>query len=335
MRKVRSGESLPKDGVMRAVIFERAGQPEDVLAVGEIPLPVPSSAQVLIKVAARTIQPADFLFIEGRYRLKPQFPQPAGFEGVGVVVACGEGVADVETGARVAFRSPGAWAEYVAVHRSRIYPVPDGVADDVASQFALNPLAAWGLLATSELEESSRILLTAGRSVVANLLGGLAQRHGIKAFKLVRHDGGYSVLDGATDTALATGPTIAETLRDTGLSFHAIFDAVGGPAVSDLIDVLEPGGRLISYGLLDDGEITIRASRILYKNMIWQGFGIDAWLNKNAPEQLAVAQRELWDFLTTHSELQPVVGRFPLSDFRAAIAAARAAPRPGKVLLVG
>ena len=60
------------------------------------------------------------------------------------------------------------------------------MADAIASQFALNPLTAWGLLAECDLQKSSRLLLTAGRSIVTRLLAGLAHRRGLDATLLVR-----------------------------------------------------------------------------------------------------------------------------------------------------
>ena len=48
------------------------------------------------------IQPADMLFIEGRYRFKPEFPQTAGLEGAGIIEKSGKNVPDV-TGSLVSF----------------------------------------------------------------------------------------------------------------------------------------------------------------------------------------------------------------------------------------
>ncbi len=74
---------------------------------------------------------------------------------------------------------------------------------------------------------------------------------------------------------------------------------------------------------------------ILYKNMIWQGFGIDGWLNNATPEQLATAQRELWKMLSQCPDLLPVIASFNLSQIHEAINVVRTAKRPGKVLVVG
>ena len=211
-------------------------------------------------------------------------------------------------------------------------------ADAVACQFALNPLTAWGLLSECDLPESSRLLITAGRSVVARLLTKLARRKGVHASLLVRHGEGYAMLEGDTGQTIASGKHIAEVSQavvDTEGRFHAILDAVGGANTLALIDALEPRGRLISYGILDDGEIALKASRILYKNMIWQGFGIDGWLNYASQEELAAAQQELWPLLAEQADLLPVIGSFGLSEVQEAIRAMHETQRPGKILLRG
>ena len=320
---------------MKAVVFERPGNPEDVLVVRDTPRPVPDRGQVLIRVGTRAIQPADFLFIEGRYRIKPVSPQVAGLEGSGTVVALGAGVSAFKIGERVAFRSPGAWAEFAVVPVNRAYPVPSGIPDTIASQFALNPLTAAGLLAECGLPEASRILVTAGRSVVARILTKLAQRKGLKIALLVREGPGFAVLDGG-GRMIAKAGSVAEALSavvaNSGL-FHAVLDSVGGKNTPALIDALEPRGRLISYGILDDGDITLKASRLLYKNMLWQGFGIDGWLDNASPAQLETAQRELWELLSNERDLLPVIQSCGLSEIHEAVRLARNPRHPGKVLL--
>ena len=322
---------------MKAIVFEQAGQAEDVLSVQDIPPVAPGPGQVQIKVLARPIQPADFLFIGGRYRIKPVFPQPAGLEGVGTVAACGTGVTNIKEGERVAFRAPGAWAEFVVAPVSRVYTVPPDVPDDIASQFALNPLTAWGLLSECNLQPPSRILVTAGRSIVARLLARLGQNKGFETVLLVRDKGGYAALDGNTGQIIAGRATVTDTLNDiagAGL-FHAALDAVGGSDSLALMDSLQPRGRLISYGILNDDDITLKASRILYKNMIWQGFGIDGWLDSTSQEQLNTAQNELWSLLSSYPYLLPVIERFDLPRIHDAIRASREPHGPGKILLVG
>src|SRR5207245_7146127 len=161
---------------MRALVFDKPGDAAAVLRLGEAPEPVLQPNGVLIEVRARVVQPADFLFVRGVYRVRPVFPQVAGFDGAGVILEVGPQVRGLSVGQRVAFRSVGAWAERAAAPAERVYPMPDDTADEVACQFPLNPFTAWGLLDVCSLSSGARVLATAGRSVVAALVAALAQR---------------------------------------------------------------------------------------------------------------------------------------------------------------
>lgn len=170
---------------MKAIIFDRAGEPEQVLRLGDVPVPEPRGGELLLKVGARPIHPADLSFIRGQYRVRPAFPQVAGLEGVGVVVDRGP-TASFAPGTRVAFRWPGAWAEVTAVPEYRLIPVPDDVPDPVGCQFSLNPLTAWALLDEAEVKQGDWVLMTAGASTVSNLVAAVARARGIHTIGLVR-----------------------------------------------------------------------------------------------------------------------------------------------------
>ncbi len=322
---------------MQAVAFDRMGEPEDVLAVVDVPAPEPRPGQVVVRVVVRPIHPADFMFIRGTYRVAPHLPQVAGLEGAGVVVATGDGVDRGWLGRRVAFRSPGAWAEFAAAPLTRVYPVPDGIDDGVASQFALNPLTAWGLKDRAAVEPGARVLVTAGRSVVARLVAALRARSGVVTVLVERQGDGYLAHDAATPGAITAAATLPALLGELAVRgrYHAILDAVGGPGTLDLIAAAEPGARLISYGRLDDRPFTIRASTLLSRNLVWEGFGIDAYLDRLAPAGLANASDELWALLRDAPELLPTVSGHQLAAIGAALRDVRGTRTPGKVLLRG
>lgn len=87
---------------MKILNFNKAGNPADVLSFTEKEKPVPGNNEVLIKVLGSPIQPADYFFINGTYRFKPEFPQTAGLEGAGIIESPGKNVPDV-TGKLVSF----------------------------------------------------------------------------------------------------------------------------------------------------------------------------------------------------------------------------------------
>ncbi|WP_321530243.1 zinc-dependent alcohol dehydrogenase family protein [uncultured Desulfuromonas sp.] len=322
---------------MKAIVFEHLGHAEEVLELRDMDSPTPEAHQLLIRVSKRPIHPADLMFIAGRYRVTPQFPQVAGFDGVGTIAAIGSDVTGFNIAERVAFRSPGSWAEYAVAPATKVYPVPDTITDEIACQFPLNPLTAWGLLDSCALRPGDRLLITAGNSVVARLLTVIALSQGVEPFLLIRENNGSHVVKSSDQRILATGATVQQALQGlpSDLKFQGIVDAVGGPSTLALIEVIAPGGHLITYGLLDDAPITLKSSIVLFKNLRWYGFGVDDWLNRMSSEQLDQAKQALWSLLGNTPELLPVIGSFRLDQWPTAIEAWQQNKQPGKILLCG
>lgn len=97
---------------MKSVIIDEWKAPP---TVKEIPIPKPKPGQVLIKVQAAAMNPADNAFLKGKYASKRQLPNSPGLEGSGVVVESGGGLLAWRLkGKRVGFvtsdYSNGSWA---------------------------------------------------------------------------------------------------------------------------------------------------------------------------------------------------------------------------------
>lgn len=108
---------------MKAIVFDRAGEPDQVLRLDDVSEPEPRAGEQLVRLTARPIHPADLSFIRGQYRIRPSLPQVAGLEGIGVVLGRGR-TGPFAPGTRVAFRWPGSWAEVSAVPEHRLITVP-------------------------------------------------------------------------------------------------------------------------------------------------------------------------------------------------------------------
>src|ERR1700730_297512 len=77
---------------MKAIQFAHHGEPKEVLAVTDQPLPEPGESAVRVRVVLSPINPSDLLYVRGHYSgVTPAFPASVGFEGVGVVEALGAG----------------------------------------------------------------------------------------------------------------------------------------------------------------------------------------------------------------------------------------------------
>src|SRR3954451_4452622 len=103
---------------MKAVVFERFGEPAEVLRVVELPDPEPGPGEVRVRMIASPINPSDLLVVRGRYGVLPTLPATPGFEGVGVVDKAGPGLLGRWVlGKRVAAINSrgGNWAEYAVI----------------------------------------------------------------------------------------------------------------------------------------------------------------------------------------------------------------------------
>ena len=110
---------------MRAIIENSHGGPE-VLAISEVPTPVPRSHEVLIRIHAAGINRADALQRRGFY------PPPAGasaiygLEVAGVIEAVGDGVSKENRGTSVmVLLTGGGYADYVTVPPTTCCPYPN------------------------------------------------------------------------------------------------------------------------------------------------------------------------------------------------------------------
>ena len=320
---------------MKAIVFDEPGEPEQVLRLRDIDRPQPASDEVLVRMAARPIQPSDLMFIAGRYRIRPVLPQVAGLEGTGTIVATGSGVT-LARGTRVSFRHPGSWAEYACVPASALYVVPDGIAEEDAAQFSLNPVTAWGLLDQARATAGDWIAVNAATSQVARLVIGLARQRKMDVVAIVRTalvptlPATQVVIDSAPDSG-----DLSEHIRAVtgGVPVAALLDAVGGPALTRVIPALKPGARIVSYGLLGSEPAQMSNADMIYRNLHWQGFGIDHWLTHAGIERRAEMVHALWRAIADGSIALPVKARYPTEGAVEAIGQLRSDSGMGKVLL--
>src|SRR5438067_2243774 len=111
---------------MKAVVFDRFGEPSEVLQVRDVPTPEPGRGQVRVRMLASPINPSDFLVVRGQYGRLPTLPATPGFEGVGVIDATGPGllklIRGLKPGRRVAVLNGtgGNWAEQVVISARQV-----------------------------------------------------------------------------------------------------------------------------------------------------------------------------------------------------------------------
>ncbi|MCU0699684.1 MAG: NAD(P)-dependent alcohol dehydrogenase [Myxococcaceae bacterium] len=241
---------------MKAVVYREYGGPE-VLQLAELSRPAVSPGQVLLQVAASSVNSADLRFLRADPFLlrlfnglrRPQRRRVLGGDVAGVVVEVGAGVTRFRPGDRVFGETPvdrdGAFAEFCVAKESALAKVPDGV--------RLEDAAALPLAGTTALQGLRLAEVTVGQRV---LIAGAGGGVGLFAVQLAKRLGAHvTAWCGPSSVALAKGlgadvvVDYATTPFDTRLgTFDAILGINGYQTLAAYRRRLVPGGRYVMVG---------------------------------------------------------------------------------------
>lgn len=318
---------------MRTLSFNKTGDPKEVLELMETEIPIPGDNEALIKVLGSPIHPADYFFIDGIYRYKPEFPQTAGLEGAGVIESVGKNVS-LQKGTLVAFDVRGTWSEYAIGSDRSIIPLPANFPIDKAAQFYLNPFTAWGLLEESGAKAGDWLLLTAANSTVSRLVVQLAQFREIKVIAAVRNLTQAEELKkiGADVVLNAEDELFAQQVKEitSGKGVNATLDAVGGETGTKILQSMASVGRVILYGLLSKAPVLYYNADIIFKNLEIKGFGVRGFLQKQNKAQRTKMINTLIEEMAKPSFELPVSQSFSLEQFKEAFTADKQPNKKGK-----
>jgi NADPH2:quinone reductase len=177
---------------MKAAYIEQTGPPENIV-YGELPVPEPSATQVLVKVAAVSVNPVDTYIRSGTYDLPLPKPFIVGCDLAGVVEAVGSEVRRFAVGDRVwgsnqgLLGRQGTFAEYVAVDQCWLYHTPEEVTDQQAAAVALVGITAHlGTFRDAGLKTGETLLVNGGTGGVGSCVVQMAKAIGARVITTAR-----------------------------------------------------------------------------------------------------------------------------------------------------
>ena len=263
---------------------------EPYLEPGSIAVPTPGPTQVLIKVGLASINPSDVMFVKGQYGQPRAKGQPAGFEGVGTVVASGDEPYPTSlTGKRVAFATGvtnwGSWADYAVAEAAACIPLLDTVRDEDGAAMIVNPITALAMFDIVKQEGEKAFVMTAGASQLCKLIIGLAREAGFRPIVTVRRDDQIAALKelGAAYVLNEKAPDFKTALREVMKAEQPriFLDAVTGPLASAIFDVMPKRSRWIIYGRLDPEATIIREpGQLIFQHKHIEGFWLSEWMRQ-------------------------------------------------------
>jgi NADPH:quinone reductase-like Zn-dependent oxidoreductase len=254
---------MMSDSSMNAIQIEDYGGPE-VLKLVDVPIPQPGEGQVLVRVHAAGVNPADWKMRAGYMKNFRPLPMPwrPGLEGAGVVEALGPGATRFSLGQAVYGPMLGAYAEYALAQASDLQIKPERLSFEEAASVPVGALTAWGsLFDTANIQSGQRLL-------VQGAAGGV----GLYAVQLGRWKGAQVFGTASTANVDFIRSLGAEAIDYTAGPFEqkvqdvdVVFDTVGGDIPQRSLQVLRRGGMFVTVAAQLAGDFGqaegIRASR--------------------------------------------------------------------------
>jgi NADPH:quinone reductase-like Zn-dependent oxidoreductase len=321
---------------MRAVMHRCYGVPRGI-RLEQIAKPIPKENQVLIKVRASSVNPAEWYAISGRPKLvrlsggigTPQGTR-AGFDVAGIVEAVGTNVTLFKPGDEVFGGVGAAYSEYVvAREKGAIVLKPENMSFEEAAAIPIAAVTALqGLRDQGHIKAGQQVLVNGASGGVGTYAIQIAKAFGAEVtgvcstrnVEMVRSLGADHVVD-----------YTRENFTESTVRYDVILDNVGNHGFTDLANVTKPDGIIVIVGGSKEGALLGPIKRIAWSKIV--GHFVEprltffiANINKADLELLAGWARE--------GKLRTVIDRrYPLEETGAALEYLGGGHARGKVVV--
>jgi len=321
---------------MKAIVMNSAGGCETLEYV-ERPDPVAGPEQALVEVAVAGVNFLDTGVRQGTLGTDVPNPKVLGVEGMGRVLAVGDGVEDIKPGQRVAWvYAPGSYAERIAIPATSLVKVPDAIDDRTAASVMMQGLTA-SHFATDfyPVQPGDVAFVHAAAGGVGLLLTQIIKLRGGHVIGRVSSEEKVAVTKeaGADHVIVDTeGRFAEEALRLTrGEGVHVVYDGSGPTTFQGSLDVLRRSGTFCWYGPVLGGPGPLDIMKLPKSIKIGYARYFDLI---HTPELLRAHSAQLFDWISEGKLKILVGGEYRLADAAKAHADMESRKTTGKLVLV-
>ncbi|CAH0400883.1 unnamed protein product [Chilo suppressalis] len=274
----------------KQLVYKEFGDPLQVVKFRECAVPPLGNQEVLVRMLAAPVNPADINTIQGKYPVKVDLPCIPGNEGVGVVQEVGKNVEGFHPGNKVILTKPvqGTWRDIAAFSKDCLRIVPDGLGTVEAATLTVNPCTAYRML-------TDFVPVSDGLVVIQNGANGACGQNviqickvwGIKNINIVRNRPDINELKKYLENLGATYVLTEEELRSTTIFKEKkiekpllALNCVGGKNALEMLRHLQHSGKMVTYGGMSRDPVNIPTSAFIFKNLSFHGFWMTAWNEK-------------------------------------------------------
>jgi putative PIG3 family NAD(P)H quinone oxidoreductase len=323
---------------MRAITIPEPGGP-DALVLDEVPAPEAAAGEVLIDVAAAGVNRADVMQRLGHYPPPPGASEFPGLEVSGRVIAVGDDVQQWQPGDEVcALVDGGGYAERVVAPAGQVLPLPSGVSLVDAAGLPEVAATVWSnVFLVANIQPGQVLLVHGGSSGIGTMAIQLATAVGARVAVTA---GSREKLDrcaalGADILVNYRDEDFVESVREQtgGHGADVILDNMGAKYLARNVDLLAPGGRLVTIGLMGGRRAELDLGTLLAK----RGAVIATSLRSRPPTEkaaiVAAVREHVWPLIEA-GQVRPVIhSRHPLEHAAEAHRELEASGHVGKILL--
>ncbi len=325
---------------MKALVQDIYGT-SDVLRLEDVANPVPGEGEVLVRIAAASVNAADWHIMRGEPRVARLMDrtifgrrgprQPIrGRDLAGTIEAVGPGVVGWKVGDEVLGEDEATLAEYAAVPAASLARRPAGLSVEEAAALPLAAVTADLCLTAGAVRAGQRVLVVGASGGVGTFAVQLAVASGATV------TGVCSTRNVELVTTLGASAVVDYTEQDftrTGASYDVVVDLVGNRRLRDLRRVVAKGGTLVLSGGGNPGEgrilgpVGLMAKGGLFGRLL----GLRVQIPLAKPDAARLGELAV---MAAAGELRPVIERtFPLADAAAAIRHLEVEHARGKVVV--
>jgi len=238
---------------MKAIVITAHGGPE-VLAVSELPDPVPAEGEVLVRIRAFGLNHAEAYMRSGSWG---KVAQVTGIECAGIVEADPSG--RLATGSRIVAilggmgrTRNGSYAELVTVPATNVVPVSTSLTwTDLAALPEVYATAWAGLRGNLDLQAGQTVLVRGATSSLGQAAVNVAAGLGSTVIATTRSPSRSALLrDIGAAAVLIDDQQLAGQVQDLGIEVDCVFDLVGNTVLRDSLRLVRPRGRVCQLGFL-------------------------------------------------------------------------------------
>ena len=250
---------------MRAQVIRRHGGPE-VFEAAVLPTPVPGPGDVLVRVAATSVNPVDAKIRQEPRSIGPDLPAVLGCDVAGVVEAVGDQVKGFAPGDAVygcvggVKGMGGTYADYVLADPRLLAPKPASLDVNAAAALPLVTITAWEALDRAGVAAGQTVLIRGGTGGVGHVAVQLAKARGAHVVATVSSDNKAELAKrlGADGTANHRTETPEEIVAAHGGAdgFDVVIDATGGTDLAGALAMARPSGQVATIVSMFAADLT-------------------------------------------------------------------------------